>query len=153
MSFKCLRTYWQEKRGWHTSVAGSTCCVCGLRDTGFHRDKGNLDLCETHSHMTLRTITLIVQCRTTDTKITEEVFEAGRYNSWDFDALIPYLEDRLLVKRAIFTLANCSRPHVPATTYDESIQLLAEELAKRLLLTQKPSTAVATGDLQQPAGS
>lgn len=61
-----------------------------------------------------------------------EEFAALRMNSWERDALIPYMSDSLLARQALYTLHNCERRRIPATTYEEALQLYVQELVVRL---------------------
>ena len=55
-----------------------------------------------------------------------------RMNSWEWEALIPALNNEALAQRIRYTIANCSRRRFPAIVYEEALQIMAEEAADRL---------------------
>jgi hypothetical protein len=55
-----------------------------------------------------------------------------RANSWEWEAIVPALDDEALVQRIRYCVANCSMRRYPAAIYEESLQVLAEEAADRL---------------------
>ncbi len=55
-----------------------------------------------------------------------------RCNSWEWEALIPVMNDEAFVARVEHALTNCSRHKQPFASYDEAVQgLYAPELLRR----------------------
>ena len=120
---------WQEAKGFER--AQYQCSVCpSTHDLGCTPLHGVV--CRKHANCTPEAIRLVVECREHGTRVSKDVSEAGRWNSYDRDALLPHLSDELLVEQTAYTLKNCGRLHDPATTYEEAIQLYAKELGLRL---------------------
>ena len=61
-----------------------------------------------------------------------------RMNSWEWEAIIPALDNEALVQRIRYTIANCERRRYPATTYEEALQVMAEVAAERLFPKPPP---------------
>lgn len=134
MAFKFPSQNWQEPAGFQRSPDSAKCCICDTTyDIGFLAGTTNAaHLCHTHSKMTFPAINLIVFAKDTNSKVTFKEFMAGRWNSWDRDAVIPYMDNELLKYFTEHCLKNCSHIPVPASTYDDAIKLYAAELIKRL---------------------
>jgi hypothetical protein len=64
--------------------------------------------------------------------ITIPEWENLRMNSWEQEEIVPAMSDELLARVIRHTLKNCNWRRKPATTYDEALQLYAEEAARRL---------------------
>ena len=131
-----FRTGWQHQKGFEVvTVEGSKCVVCdSTYDLGF-RHPDSLFVCSRHSNCQDFVVRMIQRLRERNQKLSTEEWSACRLNSWDRDALIPYMDDELLVLSTRNTLSNCSpfqNPLGPASTYDEAIQMYASELASRL---------------------
>ncbi len=124
---------WQEPKGFEPVPDTGTwqCCVCvSTHDLGYALSHGTV--CKLHANMQPHAVRLATACRENGTRVSKDAFDAGRWNSYDRDALLPHFSDELLVEHTELTLKNCSRIRTPAATYDEAIQLYAAELAKRL---------------------
>lgn len=115
-------------------VVGDTkCAVCdSTHDLGKCPEKMYI-VCKQHANMQPHAVNIVAECRETNTRISKTFFDAGRWNSYDRDAMLPHFSDELLVEHTAYTLNNCSRINSPASTYDEAIQLYAKELALRLV--------------------
>jgi hypothetical protein len=136
MAFKFPSSNWQNPRGYERVPDDVQCCVCGsTHDLGRHPEEFYA-VCKMHSHMQRAAVGLVVKCATEDSRISKTEFDAGRWNSYDCEAMLPHFSDELLIKHTAMTLKNCSRIKSPPSTYDEAIQLFAAELAKRLLESQ-----------------
>jgi hypothetical protein len=65
-----------------------------------------------------------------------ESFEAVkelRYNSWEWEALYPQMDDEAFLTEVEHSLKNCAWHSRPCTTYDETvIEIFAPELVRRL---------------------
>lgn len=59
-------------------------------------------------------------------------WENLRMNSWERESIVPAMSNELLARTIRYALKNCNRRRVPASTYDEALQLYAEEAARRL---------------------
>jgi hypothetical protein len=69
--------------------------------------------------------------------VTLSEIKALRCNSWEWQALIPKLDDEAFQFMLEQALRNCSRIRAPATTYDEAvIGAYAPELLRRWLLSR-----------------
>jgi hypothetical protein len=113
---------------------GDPCAVCGTR----YNTKADvienelIHLCSFHILMTETALKLVLTCIRNNSRIEKVVFQAGRYNSYDRDTLLPHYSDELLIEHTEYTLNNCSLIHRPASTYEEALQLYAQELVVRL---------------------
>lgn len=132
MAFKFPSSNWQEPIGYGRAPEAVQCCVCGsTHDLGVNLEHFYA-VCRLHSNMQPAAVSLVVKCEVEDSQISKAEFDAGRWNSYDRDAMLPHFSDELLLEHTALTLNNCSRIKSPASTYDEAIQLYAAELAKRL---------------------
>lgn len=62
----------------------------------------------------------------------EHVHSRYGCNSYEKDAMVPVLDDDMLCRMIAYTVQNCGRRRTPCLTYEDSLQLLALEAAKRL---------------------
>ena len=137
MAFKFPSSNWQEPNGFER--AEGRCVVCGsTHDLGkkielaVAPEEPDLIVCRSHSHCQMHAVMIIAECIRTGTRISKAAFDAGRWNSYDRDAMLPHFSDELLIEHTAYTLKNCSRIRTPASTYEDVIQLYAAELSKRL---------------------
>ena len=64
--------------------------------------------------------------------VTPDEIATLRCNSWEWEALVPAMNDDALFERMQHALKNCSRVHRPAASYNESVVgVLAPELLGR----------------------
>ena len=89
--------------------------------------------CKFHSKLQPGIVSLIRWLRSQNRMLTKAEFDVMRMNSYDRGALIPYMDNELLVEQINFTLSNCSTMSKPPCTYDEAIRLYAKAAANRLL--------------------
>ena len=88
-------------------------------------------LCYSHARCTSEAVMKIKTLRLEGRSLTCEEFHLMRLNSYDRDALIPWMDSSLLLENIELTLKNCSRISNPATTYEEALQLYVKEIVKR----------------------
>lgn len=143
MAFKFPVRDWWSERGW-LSVSHAqerlglpisdnlSCIICDSRRGLAVHPEHYYVVCELHSHCSVQGALLISGLRVSGTKIVMEKWKSQPLNSWDRDAIIPYMDDEVLLENVRLTLANCRKFDPPASTYDEAIQLYAAELASRL---------------------
>lgn len=132
MAFKFPSSNWQEPSGFMRVVGESQCVCCGTsHDLGKHPEFMYI-VCKKHAKCQPCAVDIVAGCRANNTRIPKDVFDAGRWNSYDRDTMLPHFCDELLVEHTALTLRNTSRFDFPASTYDEAIQLYARELAARL---------------------
>lgn len=102
---------------------------------------------EKRAKMDQRVLDLLDKCTQNATFITkaeyDALFEGGRgLNSWEREALVPFMDDALLAHEVQYCLKNCSgkrRENDPCATYDEAvIHLYAPLLLARLTLLSAP---------------
>lgn len=146
MAFKFPSSNWQEPRGYERAPDAAQCCVCGSTHDPGRNPEHFYIVCRLHSNMQPVAVALIERCKAEDSQISKAEFDAGRWNSYDRDAMLPHFSDELLLEHTALTLNNCSRIKSPPATYDEAIQLYAAELAKRL----QASTARRFGQALPP---
>ena len=75
---------------------------------------------------------MMIGCKERHKKISKAEWGPPCLNSWDRDALIPMMDDEVLIQNVTLTLKNCRRFSPPASTYEDALQLYAAELVKRL---------------------
>jgi hypothetical protein len=107
------------------------CEVCSSTfNNGLHL-KYDYVTCRHHSNCTSQVVILIRDLRKHNKKFSLKSFESMRLNSYDRDALIPFMSSELLIVQTRNTLVNCSRLDLPASTYDQALQLYAKEVVNR----------------------
>jgi hypothetical protein len=140
MSFKWPSTNWQEPAGFKKvnsdrPIQNIYCSVCGSQhDLGvveLHFSNETFYLCQKHHLCTELGIRTIASCREQSRKITMTEFEAGRWNSYDRDAMVPYYEMDLLLSNIEYCMKNWSGIKYPSSTYDEAARLYLQELYNR----------------------
>ena len=133
MPFRFKGVDWWTPREWLPAPEDSKCVVCGSSfSVAMHPDKLTI-LCEFHSQCTDLGIDTIIASKNSGDRISLEVWNTLRLNSYDRDSLIPYMSDAVLFESVENALKNCRLFARPATTYDEAIQLYAREMMSRML--------------------
>ena len=115
-------------------VASGICDVCLNTSNLFIPPDLTSDhriLCYSHARCTSEAVMKIKTLRLEGRSLTCEEFHLMRLNSYDRDALIPWMDSSLLLENIELTLKNCSRISNPATTYEEALQLYVKEIVKR----------------------
>ena len=122
---------WWSAKGWVPASPDRACAVCGSGyGIAFHPVE-SYPTCQLHSNCSVNGAKLILRLRSLNEKIGMEEWKTTRMNSWDRDAIIPYVSDEVLSFVIDFTISNCRRFPPPASTYDDALQLYAKELNER----------------------
>jgi transcription initiation factor TFIIIB Brf1 subunit/transcription initiation factor TFIIB len=130
MAFKAI-DWWSEK-GLESASKGLWCAVCGS-GFGIALLLSGIPVCRLHSNCSEKALELIIalKARQKQKLLTHAEWKELRLNSWDRDALIPYVSDKLLATLVEYTLGNCRSFERPASVYDEALQLYTKELNSR----------------------
>ena len=95
MAFKFPSSNWQEPNGFER--AEGKCVVCGsTHDLGkkielaVAPEEPDLIVCRSHSHCQMHAVMIVAECVRTSTRISKAVFDVGRWNSYDRDAMLPH---------------------------------------------------------------
>lgn len=133
MSFKSFPgSGWQENDERYFKSKEGKCVVCQTSyDLGKHAADSQIVVCQTHSNCQLRILQRIVRLRAENELLSKAEWEETRHNSWDRDALVPFMSDEVLVELLVHAESNCYRLRVPCSTYDEAIRLYTRELLAR----------------------
>lgn len=127
---------WYTEKELLAAPEDSHCDVCGSGYSLAINPANRQVVCELHSNCQIGVVERLIRARASGVKIEKSEWDELRLNSYDRDALIPYISDEVLIANTEYTLQNCSRISLPAGTYDEALQLYAKELIKRLQETK-----------------